>query len=170
MTDRRNAFAEQFGHWGRVPRDGDVLPFSMVSLAPDGTGHPKKKHHYISATYMEGWTAEDGRVWAYRPDEPADPHRSHPLSIGYRKHYYSQTNETGERDDHRWEDLWGCIETVWQATLRAVRDKRLGSATRILQRSIAWKSSKQVASISGSMTAGCRRSNSLEISRFLSTS
>ena len=128
MTDRRSTFAEQFGHWGRVPSDGDVLPFSMVSPAPGGTGHPKKKHHYISATYMEGWTAEDGRVWAYRPDEPADPHRSHPLSIGYRKHYYSQTNETGERDDHRWEDLWGCIETVWQATLRAVRDKRLSPA------------------------------------------
>ena len=128
MTDRRNTVAEQFGYWGRVPSDGDVLPFSKVSPASGGEGHPKKKHHYISATYIAGWTADDGRVWAYRADEPADPHRSHPFSIGYRKHYYSQTNELGERDDHRWEDLWGCIETVWPPTLCAVRDKRLSPA------------------------------------------
>jgi hypothetical protein len=114
--------------WGLVPADGDVVPFSTINPHRDGKGRSNKKHHYISITYMEGWTSASGRVWAYHPDQPSDPHPVQPPSIGYRNYYYSQTDEDGERDDHRWEDLWNCVETVWPATVRAVRDRRLSPA------------------------------------------
>lgn len=121
-------WSEQWGGWGLVPPDGDVVPFSFINPYRNRESRSNKKHHYLSITYMEGWINTMGRVWAYHSEYPADPHQVQPPSIGYRKHYYSQMREDGARDEHQWEDLWNCIETVWPATVRAARSGRLSSA------------------------------------------
>lgn len=117
-----------WGGWGMVPVDGDVVPFSMIDPEKPGVRPPKKKHHYLSVVYMDGFADEAGRVWAYHDEQPQAPHSVRPASIGYRKHYYSCHLEDGTRDDHYWEDLWHCIESVWPETLKAVRDRRLSPA------------------------------------------
>ena len=117
-----------WGKWGMVPPDGNVVPFSTINPNRNRVGRSNKKHHYISITYMEGWANASRRVWAYHSEHPSDPHLVQPPSIGYRKHYYSQTSEDGQRDAHQWEDLWNCVETVWPATVSAARARRLSPA------------------------------------------
>lgn len=115
------------GPWGDVPVDGDLAPFTKVASGASNRRRLNKKHHYISVTYMEGF-ADAGRVWAYRLDAPASPLRIRPEGIGYENHYYSQKLADGGRDNHRFEDLWGLIETVWPATLQALKARRVSSA------------------------------------------
>ena len=98
--------SEYFGRWGNVPTDGDVRPFSMFNPVRSANQRSNKKHHYVSVTYMEGFTNERGRVWAYRPENPSDPHPAQPASVGYRTYYYSQELPEGGRENHRFEDFF----------------------------------------------------------------
>ena len=120
--------ANLWGHWGNVPVDGDVRPFSMINPVRSDSGRNNKKHHYVSVSYMDGFTDERGRLWAYRPENPATPHSVQPSSVGYEKYYYSQKLPEGGQENHRFEDLWNSIESVWKETVRAAKDKRLSSA------------------------------------------
>ena len=116
-------------NWGDVPDDPDVRVFLRL-LRQAGEGAPaKRRHHFISVTYMEGFTAADGRILAYRLDDPQQPHPVRPQEVAFSNHYYSQIREDGTRDDNGFEDLWGAIETVWPETMRAVRSGRVSPAT-----------------------------------------
>lgn len=115
-------------NWGLVPTDGDVVPFSRLKAGSGGAGRKLRKHHYLSITYMAGFTGQDGRVWAYFDDKPDDPQPSQPGSIAYRKLYYSLSSKDGGRDDTSWEDHWNRVETVWPITVAAARAKRLSPA------------------------------------------
>jgi hypothetical protein len=113
--------------WPPVPEDGDVIPFSRSSLGPATTNRNNKRHHFVSVTYMNGFTV-DGRVWAYRTEAPETPIHVRPPTIGFEKFYYSQKLPDGSQENHRFEDLWNAIETVWPSTLRALQARRLSQA------------------------------------------
>lgn len=117
----------EFGPWGDLPADGDLLPFSKIAMGGSAVGRLNKKHHYISVTYMKGF-ADAGRVWAYRLDAPQTPLHLPPETIGYENHYYSQKLPDGRQDNYSFEDLWGRIEMVWPATLQALKAHRLSPA------------------------------------------
>lgn len=55
-----------FGKWGKVPLDGDVVPFSTIDPAKLGVGRTIRKPHYLSVTYMKGFVDERGPVQHYR--------------------------------------------------------------------------------------------------------
>ena len=117
-----------FGAWGNVPTDCDVRPFSVINPIRGNTGRTNRKHHFISVVYMEGFTDERGRVVVYRSENPESPHSMRPSAIGYENHYYSQKLPGGGQENHRFEDLWNSIETVWPETVRALHARRLSPA------------------------------------------
>lgn len=124
MTKER----KYFGQWGAVPADGDVRPFSMLNPSGGDTNRNNRRHHFISAIYMDGFAADDGRVQVYLCEKPGDPLPMKPRAIGFERDYYSQKLPEGGQEDHRFEDLWNTIETVWPETLRALTERRLSSA------------------------------------------
>lgn len=117
-----------FGRWGDVPIDEDVRPFSIFNPVRSDTGRKNRKHHFISVTYMKGFTNERGHVHVYRAEAPETPHPMQPSAIGYENYYYSQPLPEGGQENHRFEDLWGSIETVWPETVRALQARRLSPA------------------------------------------
>lgn len=117
-----------FGQWGAVPADGDVRPFSMLNPSGGDTNRNNRRHHFISAVYMDGFAADDGRVQVYLCETPGDPLPMKPRAIGFERDYYSQKLPEGGQENHRFEDLWNPIETVWPETLRALTERRLSSA------------------------------------------
>ena len=117
-----------YGEWGEVPLDGDVAPFSTINPERQASERGNRRHHFVSITYMNGFTDERGRIQAYRLDDPGNPHACRPAAIGYENHYYSQELPDGGRESHRFEDLWHPIESVWPVTVRALRDQRTSPA------------------------------------------
>jgi hypothetical protein len=128
LYDHRKEHAEPAGGWGDVPDDGEVRPFSKIPQTGSHEHRRNRSHHYISVTYMNGFRAQTGKVWAHYADNPGPPHASLPIAVGYRNHYYSHALEGGGRDNHTFEDLWNSIEGVWDTTMRAVRHRRLSLA------------------------------------------
>jgi hypothetical protein len=128
LYDQRVERHEPSGGWGDIPDDGEVRPFSKVAQTPSPENRRNRSHHYVSVTYMNGFRAETGKVWAYHADDPGPPHPSLPNAIGYRNHYYSHPMADGGRDNHSFEDLWNRIESVWDISMRAVRQRRLSLA------------------------------------------
>jgi len=115
-------------NWGGAPSDPDVRVASS-QLRKDSAGEAKKKkHHYISVTYMEGFCAADGRIWTYRSEAPTTPHPKRPPDVACTNYYYSQKREDGAYDHNSVENLWSAVETVWPETLRAVRARKLSLA------------------------------------------
>jgi hypothetical protein len=100
----------------------------MIDPLRKGQNRNNKRHHFLSVTYMKGFVDSDKRVWAYLLETPGDPLRLPPTSIGFEKYYYSQKLPEGGQENHRFEDLWNVVETVWPTTLRALRDRRLSPA------------------------------------------
>ncbi|RUV98083.1 DUF4238 domain-containing protein [Mesorhizobium sp. M1A.F.Ca.IN.022.07.1.1] len=117
-----------FGKWGDVPIDGDVRPFSIFNPVRSGAGRTNRKHHFISVTYMEGFADDRGRVQVYRAEAPEAPLPKQPRATGYENYYYSQKLPGGGQENHRFEDLWNPIETVWPETVRALQARRLSPA------------------------------------------
>jgi hypothetical protein len=118
-----------FGAWGNVPADGDVRPFSMLNPWGSDINRTNRRHHFISAVYMDGFADDSGRVQVYlcdAPDNPLPP--MNPRAIGFERDYYSQKLPGGGQDNHRFEDLWNTIETVWPETVRALAARRLSPA------------------------------------------
>lgn len=101
-----------FGAWGDVPVDDDVRPFSVLNPVGGDTNRNNRRHHFISAVYMDGFADERGRVQVYRSEAPEDPHPMNPRAIGFERDYYSQKLPEGGQENHRFEDLWNTIETV----------------------------------------------------------
>lgn len=117
-----------FGAWGDVPVDADVRPFSVLNPVGGDTNRNNRRHHFISAVYMDGFADKHGRVQVYRSEAPEDPHPMKPRAIGFERDYYSQKLPEGGQEDHRFEDLWNTIETVWPETVRALAVRRLSPA------------------------------------------
>lgn len=117
-----------FGAWGNVPVDDDVRPFSILNPERGDTNRNNRRHHFISAVYMDGFADERGRVQVYRCEAPEDPHPMNPRAIGFERDYYSQKLPEGGQENHRFEDLWNTIETVWPETVQALAARRLSPA------------------------------------------
>lgn len=128
MTASDKGRTASWGRWGEVPADLDVRPFSHTDAWREGERRNNKRHHFVSVTYMNGFLDAIGRVHAYRTDEPAKPLHVPPESIGYEKYYYSQPLPDGTRENHRYEDLWNAVESVWPETMRAVLSHRVSPA------------------------------------------
>ena len=105
-----------------------MRPFSRIAPWREGERRNNKRHHFVSMTYMNGFLDAVGRVHAYRTDEPSTPLHVPPASIGYKKFYYSQPLPDGTRENHRFEDLWNAVESVWPETMRAVLSHRVSPA------------------------------------------
>jgi hypothetical protein len=116
-----------WGGWGNVPDDGDVRPFSRIDPNRSTDGN-KRKHHFLSVTYMNGFAGKDGRLWRYLADKPADPQRASPRSFGYENFYYSQKLPDGTQENHMFEGIWHSVETVWETTVKAVTICRMSPA------------------------------------------
>lgn len=117
-----------FGTWGNVPVDDDVRPSSTLNPKGTDTNRNNRRHHFISAVYMDGFTDEQGRVQVYRYEAPEDPHPTTPRAIGFERDYYSQKLPEGGQENHRFEDLWNTIETVWPETVKALAARQLSPA------------------------------------------
>lgn len=87
---------------------------------PKGT-QDKKRHHYVSATYLRGFCNASGDVIAYCKDEPGKILCSKPEEIGFQKHYYSQLSADGTQDNNSFEDLFGSVEDHWPRVLAAAK-------------------------------------------------
>ncbi|MGO4405196.1 DUF4238 domain-containing protein [Bosea sp. RAF48] len=120
--------AAYYGNWGIVPIDDDVRPFSIFNPIRGDSGRTNRRHHFISVTYMDGFADERGRVQVYRSETPETPLSMQPSAIGYENYYYSQKLPDGGQENHRFEDLWNPIETVWPETVRALKARRLSPA------------------------------------------
>jgi len=118
-----------FGAWGNVPiDDDDVRPFSILNPVGGDSNRNNRRHHFVSAVYMDGFADERGRVQVYRCEAPEDPHPMNPRAIGFERDYYSQKLPEGGQENHRFEDLWNTIETVWPETVKALTARRLSLA------------------------------------------
>ncbi|WP_164547358.1 MULTISPECIES: DUF4238 domain-containing protein [unclassified Bosea (in: a-proteobacteria)] len=73
----------------------------------------KKKHHYIPIAYLERFTDNKGKVFAYKKDTPNQPLYLKPNAIGFERYYYSQPIEGGRQDNNRLEDFFSELETHW---------------------------------------------------------
>ena len=91
----------------------------MKNPVHEGEDRTNRKHHFLSITYMDGFTDETGRVQVYRSEDPQKPHATQPRATGYQKQYYSQPLPEGGLEHYRFEDLFNTIETVWPETVRA---------------------------------------------------
>lgn len=118
----------KFGMGEDVPVDDDVVPFTHLDPVQGDVMRSNKAHHYISVVYMEGFTDQRGRVQVYRAEKPDAPYSAQPRAIGYENYYYSQKLPDGGQENHRFEDLWSTVETVWPATVAALEAGRMSPA------------------------------------------
>lgn len=81
----------------------------------------KKRHHYVSATYLRGFCDARGKVSAYCKDFPGKILYSKPEEIGFEKYYYSQLTVDGGQDNNSFEDLFGSVEEHWPRVLAAIK-------------------------------------------------
>ena len=86
----------------------------------------KKRHHFVPVTYLDGFTAKDGRLQVYMCDRPGQPLSLAPENIAYRNYYYSQPTPAGGRNSDLIEDLFDReVETHWPEARAAAREDRL---------------------------------------------
>lgn len=92
----------------------------MNDSAPDRRATERKRHHFVSVTYLESWSNADGKLHAYLSDKPDQPLSIKPDEIAFENYYYSQRREDGTRDNDSFEDLFGAVETRWPLVLGAL--------------------------------------------------
>ena len=85
------------------------------------TKNQKKKHHYIPVAYLNSFADGDGRVWVYFKDDPNNPKRISPNSIGFERYYYSQPLPDGGQDNNLLETFFSKIETDWTPIIECLR-------------------------------------------------
>jgi hypothetical protein len=84
----------------------------------------KKRHHYISQTYLRGFCNEAGKVCAYSKDKPAQPWWAAPETIAYENYYYSQPTPDGGQDNNGIEDYFSSIENDWPALVSNIEQRK----------------------------------------------
>jgi hypothetical protein len=83
----------------------------------------KKRHHYIPIAYLSKFSDKDGRVYAYRKDDPVTPLHVNPSEIAFERYYYSQPLPDGGRDNNKIENFLSTIETTWPAIVDHIRKR-----------------------------------------------
>jgi hypothetical protein len=78
-----------------------------------GTANEKKRHHYIPITYLNKFTDNAAKVFAYRKDDPQKALHLRPDAIAFETYYYSQPLSDGGRDNDTFENFFGTIESSW---------------------------------------------------------
>lgn len=84
----------------------------------------KKRHHYIPIAYLNRFTDCDGKVFAYRKDEPQDALHLKPREIAFERYYYSQPLPAGGQDNNSLEDFFSTIETAWPPIVDRIEEGR----------------------------------------------
>lgn len=92
----------------------------MASLPTTDQNAERKRHHFVSVTYLESWADASGKLHAYRSENPTEPLHVLPKNTGFEKYYYSQLREDGSRDNDSFENVFGNVETQWPTVLEAV--------------------------------------------------
>jgi hypothetical protein len=83
-----------------------------------GSAKEKKRHHYIPITYLNRFTDDAGKVFAYRKDDAEKPLHLQPSAIAFERYYYSQPLPDGGRENNRFENFFGTIESTWNPLAR----------------------------------------------------
>src|SRR6266403_2310714 len=78
-----------------------------------GSANEKKRHHFIPITYLNKFTDTEGKVFAYRKDDPETTLHLRPDAIAVERYYYSQPLPDGGRDNNTFENFFGTIESTW---------------------------------------------------------
>lgn len=88
----------------------------------------KKRHHYVPVAYLDRFADSDGRIYAFRKDDPAKPLHLRPSEIAFERYYYSQPLPEGGQDNNRLENFFSKIEAGWPALIDDLSARRdLGS-------------------------------------------
>lgn len=99
-----------------------MLNTSRQQPNPPPAQPDKKRHHVVPVTYLKGFTDADGKIYAYRKDEPEKPLHLAPDNIGFRKYYYSQPLPGGGWDHNTLEDFFSdTMESKWGAIVEHIR-------------------------------------------------
>jgi hypothetical protein len=97
----------------------------LVSMDQESSNE-KKRHHYIPITYLNKFTDNAGKVFAYRKDDVERHLHLAPSAIAFERYYYSQPLPEGGRDNNRFENFFGTIESTWNPLVEKLR---LGGGT-----------------------------------------
>ena len=89
----------------------------------------RKRHHFVSVTYLKSWAGPLEKLYAYRSDDSSKPLHIRPENIGFEKYYYSQIREDGSRDNDSFEDVFGNVESRWPTVLDALNAEALNPIT-----------------------------------------
>lgn len=73
----------------------------------------KKRHDFIPITYLNKFTDNEGKVFAYRKDDAETALHLRPDAIAFERYYYSQSLPDGGRDNNTLEKFFGIIESTW---------------------------------------------------------
>jgi Protein of unknown function (DUF4238) len=82
----------------------------------------QKRHHYLSAPYLEGFSNRD-RVWVYDRERH---HYRHQLTreVAFQNYFYSFTDSSGQRNDAI-ERLLEVVESKALPLIRKLREQKL---------------------------------------------
>jgi hypothetical protein len=76
-----------------------------------GPAKEKKRHHFIPITYLKRFNGNNGKIFAYRKDNPQTALPVRPGAIAFEKYYYSQPLSEGGQDNNTLENYFGTIES-----------------------------------------------------------
>lgn len=83
------------------------------------------KHHYLSRTYLRGFTSKDGILWGYpslQPQTRGKIFRTAPRSAANHEDYYSVPQNWKNRPANEIEEFFGKVETAVGPFLRKAED------------------------------------------------
>src|ERR1700738_276693 len=80
-----------------------------------GSANEKKRHHFIPITYLNKFSDNTGKIFAYRKDNPETALHLRPDAIAFERYYYSQPGPDDGRDNNTFENFFGTIESTWNA-------------------------------------------------------
>ncbi len=88
----------------------------------------KKKHHYVPVTYLKEFTDSAGKLFVYRKDVSRKVLHQKPENTAFRKYYYAQPLDNGERNLNALEDQFSTYEAKWKRFLEKARKYEVGSS------------------------------------------
>src|SRR5579863_4649650 len=102
-----------------VSRERNLMPIfstdllGLIQKMNVASENEKKRHHFVPVCYLNGYIGGDGKVFAYRKDEPNSPLHVRPREIAFERYYYSQPLPDGGRDNNTIENFFSTIESTW---------------------------------------------------------
>jgi hypothetical protein len=90
-------------------------------MTNDKPENEKKRHHYVPITYLNEFSDSDGRIFAYRKDDPLPALHLKPDEIAFERYYYSQPLPDNRRDNNTIENFFSTIETPWPSIIARIR-------------------------------------------------